>query len=68
MSGWPLFWYIVVIAALTSYFGLAVVITIGGFFDLKKMFRRLTEAHAAEGPGEQGSGATLPEVDDRGAP
>ena len=68
MSGWALFWYIVLIAALVSYFGLAFVITIGGYFDLKKMFRRLNEAHASEGPCEQGSGVTLPETDDRGAP
>ncbi len=43
MSGWGMVWSIVLITALVSYFGLAVVISIGGFFDVKKMFRRLTE-------------------------
>jgi len=68
MSGWVLFWYIVIATAICSYFGLAFVITIGGFFDLKKMFRRLTEAHASEGPDEQGPGTSPSEADDRGAP
>ena len=45
MSGLGLFWWIVVVIALVSYFGLACAITVGGFFDLKKMFRRLNEAH-----------------------
>ncbi|NLX24058.1 MAG: hypothetical protein GXY55_20605 [Phycisphaerae bacterium] len=43
MSAWGIFWCIVLILALVSYFGLAVVISIGGFFDVKKMFRRLSE-------------------------
>jgi len=47
MSGLGIFWCIVMIVAMVSYFGLACVITVGGFFDLKKMFRRLDEAHRA---------------------
>jgi hypothetical protein len=47
MSGWRLFWYGVVCTALTAYFGLAVVIAVGGFFDVRKMFRRLNESHAS---------------------
>lgn len=47
MTGWALMWYIVVSAAVISYFGLAVVLTIGGFFDVKKMFRRLSENESA---------------------
>jgi len=60
---WVTFWQWVIILALTTYFGLAVVIAIGGFFGVKKMFRRLNEAHlratGAEGlgPGMQ-EGAT----------
>jgi len=52
MSGWALFWKIVLLAAFFSYFGLAIVLTIGGFFDVKKMFRRLAEAarHSAPPP------------------
>ena len=45
MSSGASFWYWVIVVALSTYFGLAVVIAIGGFFDVKKMFRRLREAH-----------------------
>ncbi len=45
MTGWALFWYIVIAAAVVSYFGLALVVSIGAFFDVKKMFRRLDDAH-----------------------
>ena len=51
MSGWVIFWHVVIWAALSAYFGLAVVIAIGGFFDVRKMFRRLNEAHVREGKG-----------------
>ncbi len=44
MSSWPAFWHIVVWASLIAYFGLAIVITIGGFVDVRKMFSRLTES------------------------
>ena len=50
MSDWPSFWKIVVYVALASYFGLAIVITIGGFYDVKRMFRRLDQARAADVP------------------
>lgn len=45
MNGWAGFWYFVVWAALSTYFSLAVLIVIGGFFDVQKMFRRLDQAH-----------------------
>ena len=48
MSAWETWWYYVIVVALCTYFGLAVVIAIGGFFDVKKMFRRLSEAHAQQ--------------------
>jgi len=66
MSGLGLFWCIVVTVALLSYFGLACVITIGGFFDLKKMFSRLNKAHASEELCEQDSGGTPSEAKDHG--
>lgn len=68
MSGWPLFWYIVLATAICCYFGLACVITIGGFFDLKKMFRRLNEARTSEGSHEQTSDTTPSESDHHGTP
>lgn len=61
MNGWVSFWHYVIIAALCTYFSLAVVIAIGGFFDVKKMFRRLREAHARDtepmGPGGRATGS-----------
>ena len=42
---WELFWTWVVWSAIGIYFGLGLAITIGGFFDVKKMFRRLDAAH-----------------------
>ncbi len=46
MTGWALFWYCVIVAAVVSYFSLAAVVVIGGFLDLGTMFRRLDEKHA----------------------
>ncbi len=43
---WATFWYYVIWTALLAYFGLAIVVTIGGFFDVKRMFQRLDTAHA----------------------
>lgn len=43
MNSWGTFWQIVVWTAVVSYFGLAVVITIGGIGDVRKMFRRLSD-------------------------
>jgi len=45
---WPSFWTGLLWTALASYFGLAFVITIGGFFDVKRMFRRLDEQQRSE--------------------
>jgi len=47
-GGWQLFWYAVVVLALVSYFGLAVVIAIGGAFDVRKMFKRLSAPHESD--------------------
>jgi hypothetical protein len=40
------FWRIVIIAALSGYFGLALVIAIGGWFDIWRMLRRLGRGRA----------------------
>ena len=57
MSPGATFWYWVIVVALCTYFGLAVVIAIGGFFDVKKMFRRLNESHGRQ-TGGGGRGAS----------
>jgi hypothetical protein len=46
MTSWITFWQYVIWAALITYFGLAIVITIGGMSDVRKMLRRLDAAHA----------------------
>lgn len=51
MSGWADFWKIVASVAIASYFGLAIVISIGGFFDVKRMFRLLGQARDRPGDG-----------------
>lgn len=50
MNGWVGFWHGVMVVALATYFGLAFVIAVGGFFDVKKMFRRLSELHGEQTP------------------
>lgn len=47
---WAETWKYVLMAALIGYFGLAIGITIGGFFDLIRMFRRLESEHAESSP------------------
>jgi len=64
MSSGASFWYWVIVVALCTYFGLAVVIAIGGFFDVKKMFRRLREAHAQQDKeGHTGDEGTARSID-----
>jgi hypothetical protein len=70
MSGWALVWYWVIVVALFSYFTLAIVLAIGGFFDVKTMFRRLAAA-ALRGVSESAAAALEPPAPpsaDRGSP
>jgi hypothetical protein len=48
MGTWETIWKVIVWVALTSYFGLAFVIAVGGFFDVRKMFQRLNAQHARD--------------------
>ncbi len=41
MSFWVGFWTVLLILAALIFAGMAVVVTIGGFFDLKSMFKQL---------------------------
>ena len=45
MESWINFWGVVLIATLVIFAGLAVVISIGGFSDLKALFRSMDEQH-----------------------
>jgi hypothetical protein len=42
---WIILWKIVLIGALLLFGGMAVWVTIGGFFDIKRLFRRIAESH-----------------------
>ena len=48
MSGWLLFWIVVLILGLLVFFGLAIAITIGGFHDILAMCRRIEQQHEGE--------------------
>ena len=50
MSFWIGFWTIVLVVALVTFTGLAVVVSIGGFFDLKRLFRKIVESHEQDEP------------------
>ena len=45
MTFWIWFWTIFLLASLALFAVLAVVVSIGGFFDIKRMFERLKEQH-----------------------
>lgn len=50
MKFWIVFWTLVLILGLGVFAGLAIVVSIGGFFDIKSLFKSIEEQHA-ESPG-----------------
>lgn len=48
MQFWIEFWTWLLIVAVVLFAGLAVVVSIGGFFDVKRLFRSIDAKHAAE--------------------
>jgi len=48
MQFWIDFWTWLLIGAVVLFAGLAVVVSIGGFFDVKRLFRSIEAKHAAE--------------------
>ena len=48
LAFWILLWKIVLIGALVLFGSMAVWVTIGGFFDIKRLFRRIAESHEQE--------------------
>ncbi len=48
MNFWMVFWTAVLIVAVVSLTGLAVVVGIGGFFDVKALFKSMAAKHAEE--------------------
>lgn len=45
MEFWQGFWTVLLVVSLTAFAGLAVVVSIGGFFDVKALFKRLEDQH-----------------------
>ena len=48
MDFWINFWTFFFFAALVLFAGLAVVVTIGGFFNIRSLFRSLLAKHTDE--------------------
>jgi len=48
MSFWISFWSVLLAVALVIFAGLAVVVTIGGFYDIRRLFRSIDAKHAEQ--------------------
>ena len=48
VSFWIVLWKIVLIGSLLLFGSMAVWVTIGGFFDIKRLFARIAESHQQE--------------------
>ena len=57
MNFWINFWTIFFIASLALFAGMAIVVSIGGFFNIRSLFKSLTERseHSEEGPHKEES-------------
>jgi len=57
MSFWINFWTIFFIASLALFAGMAIVVSIGGFFNIRSLFKSLTERseQSEEGSGKEES-------------
>ena len=45
MNGWMILWKAVFIIGITVFFGMSVWVTIAGFGDIKKLFRKINREH-----------------------
>lgn len=45
MPFWPNFWMWFLLLGLVLFFALAVVVAIGGFFDIRALFKTIREQH-----------------------
>jgi hypothetical protein len=48
VHSWMLFWKIVLIAGIGLFAALAVMVSIGGFFDIRRLFQMLREQRGKE--------------------
>ena len=45
MSFWEIFWQVILLVSLVAFAGLAVVVAIGGFGDIRSMLRSIDKRH-----------------------
>ena len=50
---WIILWKILLVGGLILFAGMAVWVTIGGFFDIKRLFKRIAESHEQEQQDQQ---------------
>ena len=57
MNFWINFWTIFFVASLALFAGMAIVVSIGGFFNIRSLFKSLTECseQSEEGSGKEES-------------
>ncbi len=57
MNFWINFWTIFFIASLALFAGMAIVVSIGGFFNIRSLFKSLTERseQSEDGPRKEDS-------------
>lgn len=63
MNFWIDFWTFFFFASLVVFTGVAIVVSIGGFFDVRSLFKSLSkpaEHRVSDGPGETGKIEKLP--------
>ncbi len=48
MDGWATLWGVLFVTAMVIFAAVAVVVTIGGFSDIRAMLKRITEQHAED--------------------
>ena len=53
MNFWINFWSVFFFVSLVVFAGLAVVVTIGGFFNIRSLFKSLTAEHEQKSPDEK---------------
>lgn len=50
---WPMFWTVVFVASLVIFAGVTIVVAVGGYRDLRAMFRNLDEQHAGRADADE---------------
>jgi hypothetical protein len=49
LQHWALVWKVILIGGISLFAILAVVVSVGGFFDIRRLFRTLRQAHSEPG-------------------